>query len=381
MTLLSWARSFSQLDPPLQPASSAALGTSAYPAAPARRARLQPPPPAQFPYPSLINDPVTARIRQYSLEDQADASGLWSSIPESFEQLRSDLTNHNFLATLGNYAVDDPSKLDRLALANLRENKPSRNNLASLHAARSCLYGSRGLGDKKWFSDKPGIASRLKTQTERRQFRLGLVANIAFYNRLNLGDLTSWLEAGTSVDINAVRPDTSMSLLQFKALAQRLSPLDLLRWLTPDKADQLSKAVSDISALADYEQSLCNHLAASEALEPAHAVLGTLLRTGANFKTALVHNPIQLAAQAVAPLCAGADIDGALPKSKANTPFQRTRPRTVPRTGTPAPYPPGVCFDFQKGVCYRTACRYKHHCASCRSGAHGQLACPSTSTA
>ena len=277
--------------------------------------------------------------------------------------------------------MDDPSKLDRLALANLRENKPSRNNLASLHAARSCLYGSRGLGDKKWFSDKPGIASRLKTQTERRQFRLGLVANIAFYNRLNLGDLTSWLEAGTSVDIDAVRPDTRLSLTQFKALAQRLSPLDLLRWLTPDMADQLSKAVSDISALADYEQSLCNHLAASEALEPAHAVLGTLLRTGANFKTALMHNPIQLAAQAVAPLCAGADIDGALLKSKTNTPFQRTGSRTLPRTGTTAPYPPGFCYDFQKGVCYRPACRYKHQCASCRSGTHGQLACPSTSTA
>ena len=149
LTLYSWARSFSQLDPPRQPAFSAALGARANPAAPDPRARVQPPPPAQFPYPSLINDPVTARIRQYSLEDQADASGPWSSIPESFEQLRSDLTNHNFLATLGNYAVDDPSKLDRLALANLRENKPSRNNLASLHAARSCLYGSRGQGDKK----------------------------------------------------------------------------------------------------------------------------------------------------------------------------------------------------------------------------------------
>ena len=369
------------MDPPRQPAFPAALGTPANAAAPGLRARVQPPPPAHFPYPSLINDPVTARIRRYSLEDQADASGPWSSIPETFEQLRSDLTNQNFLATLGNYAVDDPSKLDRLALANLRENKPSRNNLASLHAARSCLYGSRGLGDKKWFSDKPGIALRLKTQTQRRQFRLGLVANIAFYNRLNLADLTSWLEAGTSLDIAAVRPDTRLSLSQFKELMQRLSPLDLLRWLTPDKPDQLSKAVSDISALADYEQSLCNHLAASEALEPAHAVLGTLLRTGANFKNALMHNPIQLAAQAVAPLCTGADVDGVLPKPKISTPFQRTRSRTLPRMGTPAPYPPGLCFDFQKGVCFRTACRYKHICASCRSGAHGQLACRSTSTA
>ena len=158
---------------------------------PGLRVRQLPPPPARFSYPSLINDPITAQIRQYSLEDQADASGPWSLVPESFEQLRSDINNHNFLSTLGNYAVDDPSKLDRLALANLRENKRARNNLSSLHAARSCLYGSRGLGDKKWFSDKPGIALRLKTQTERRQFRLGLVANTAFYNRLNLADLTS----------------------------------------------------------------------------------------------------------------------------------------------------------------------------------------------
>ena len=125
--------------------------------------------------------------------------------------------------------MDDPSKLDRLALANLREKKPSRNNLASLHAARSGSYGSRGRGDKKWFSDRPAIALRLKTQVERRQFRLGLVANVAFYNRLNLADLSSWLEAGTSLDIAAVRPDTMWSLSQFKDLVQRLSPIDLLR--------------------------------------------------------------------------------------------------------------------------------------------------------
>ena len=277
--------------------------------------------------------------------------------------------------------MDDPSKLDGLALANLRENKRSRNNLSSLHAARSCLYGSRGLGDKKWFADKPGIASRLKTQTERRQFRLGLVANVAFYNRLNLNDLQSWLSAGTTLDIAAVRPDTMLSLSQFKGIIQRLSPLDLLRWLTPDKAAQLSDAVSDISALADYGQSLCNHLAASEALEPAHAALGTLLRTGANFKAALQNNPIQLAAQDVAPLCAGVGIDGVLTKPKTNTSFRRAKSRIPTRTSASLPYQLGVCFDFQKGECFRANCKYNHYCASCRSGSHGQVACPSTSTA
>ena len=97
-----------------------------------------------------------------------------------------------------------------------------------------------------------------------------------------------------------MRHDATLSLAQFRNIAQRLSPCELLRWVSPDKAAYLSEAISDISALADYEQSLCNHLAASEAPEPAHAALGTLLRTVANFKAALRNNPIQLAAQAVA---------------------------------------------------------------------------------
>ena len=361
-------------------ARSGLPGTQASPSVPGIAARPPPPPPVQFPYPTRIDSPITARIRQYSLEDQADASGPWSSIPESFAQLRSDLNSHNFLATLGKYAVDDPSKLDRFALANLRENKHARNSLSSLHAARSCLYGSRGLGDKKWFTDKPGVASRLKTQAQRRQFRMGLVANVAFYNRLNLTDLTSWLSAGTSLDTAAVRPNTLLSLSQLREIAQRLSPLDLLRWLTPDKAVQLSGAVSDISALADYGQSLCNYLAASEALEPAHAALGSLLRTGANFKAALQNNPIHLAAQAVAPLCAGVDIDGVLTKPKPSTPLRRVKSRTPTRPNTPLPYQLGLCFDFQKGECFRATCKYNHYCASCRSGSHGQAASPSYGT-
>ena len=83
-----------------------------------------------------------------------------------------------------------------------------------------------------------------------------------------------------------------MSYSQLQYLVRRLSPLDLLRLFSPDKAARVSEAISEISALADYEQSLCNHLAASEALEPTHAVLGKLLRAGANFKTALTYHPI-----------------------------------------------------------------------------------------
>ena len=94
----------------MQSARSVRLGTQSDPIAPGTAARPLPPPPTQFSYPSRIDSPITARIRQYSLEDQADASGLWSSIPQSFAQLKSYLNSHNFLATLGKYAVDDPLK-------------------------------------------------------------------------------------------------------------------------------------------------------------------------------------------------------------------------------------------------------------------------------
>ena len=226
----------------------------------------------------------------------------------------------------------------------------------------------------KWFSDKPGIASRLKTQTHRRQFRLGMVANIAFYNRLNLLDLTSWLESGTSSDLAAVSPDATFTISQIQDLVRRLSPLDLLRLLNPDMAARLSEAVSEISVVSDYEQALCNHLATSEALEPTHAVLGSLLRTGADFKAALLHHPIRLAAQAVAPLCYGVDVDGTL--SAARQQAGRAKSRT-PNRG-PMQYPFGVCYDFQKGVCSRDVCKYLHRCASCRSTTHGQSTCRSS---
>ena len=105
--------------------------------------------------------------------------------------MQDDLTNDKLLSALGKFAVDDPAQLNRLSLANLREKKKAQNNLTTLNAACTCLFGARWLGNRKWYKDTPGIASRLKTQTQRRQFRLGLIANLAFYNKLNITDLHS----------------------------------------------------------------------------------------------------------------------------------------------------------------------------------------------
>ena len=72
----------------------------------------------------------------------------------------------------------------------------ARSSLSALHAARTCLFGARQLGERKWYAEKPGIALRLKTQTERRQFRLGLVVKLALYNKLNVSDLHLQFHSG-----------------------------------------------------------------------------------------------------------------------------------------------------------------------------------------
>ena len=123
-------------------------------------------PDAQFAYPTPISAPLTHRIRQIGLEARADSEGQHNAIAESFAQWR--------------FSVDDLARLDRLAIANLQENIRARYSLSALHSARTCLFGARQLGDRKWYADKPGIAARLETQDQRRQFRLGLVANLAF---------------------------------------------------------------------------------------------------------------------------------------------------------------------------------------------------------
>ena len=282
--------------------------------------------------------------------------------------MRDDLTNDNFLSALGKFAVDDPARLDRLSLANLRENKRARNNLAALHAARTCLFGARHLGNRKWYTDKPGIALRLKTQTQRRQFRLGLVANLAFYNKLNIADLKSAFCSGDPSGLASLSAATPTTIPALRSVAALASPYDVLRIIAPEKAVLFDSTLNQISALADYVQSLCGYLAANEALEPAHAVICKLLRTGADFERAAVSSSIHVDAAAMALLCPHPDVDGVLQK-KPSTSAPRRRPRQL--------YQHGYCYGFQAGTCTNPACQYKHLCSRCQSPGHGMRSCTS----
>ena len=145
-------------------------------------------------------------------------------------------------------------------MANLRENKHARNDLSALHTARSCLFGSRQLGNRKWFSDKPGIARRLKSQDQRRQFRVGLIANLAFYNKLNLGDLQALMHSGDPSGLATLSNSAALTIPVLRQVAALASSFDILRVLAPDRAAALTDAIRQISDLSDYVQSVCGHL-------------------------------------------------------------------------------------------------------------------------
>ena len=326
-------------------------------------------------------------MRLAGFQARSDISGPNASVPESFAQLRNDLANASFLNTLGKLAVDDPTRVDRLTLSNLRENKRARNSLASLNAARSCLFGNRQFGPQKWYADRPGLAARLKTQDQRRKVRLGLVANLAFYNKLNMGDLQALMHTGNPAGLAALSDQSLLTIPTLRSYAALTSPYDILRVLAPERAEALNASLTEIIALADYVQTLCGHLAVNEAVEPAHDVICRILRSGADFQHALNFNPIDLATAAISPMCTKPDRDAVLParRSATRATGRRLTRRSGPGANTTAPRggrnnTTNYCFDFQVNRCWRRNCVFRHACDVCDSSSHGRDDC-TTATA
>ena len=207
----------------------------------------------------------------------------------------------------------------------------------------------------------------MKTQNQRRQFRIGLIANLAFYNKLNLGDLQALIHQGDPSGLATLSNTTALTIPVFQQVAATASPYDILRILAPDRATALADSLRRIADLSDYIQTLCGYLAANQALEPAHDVICRLLRSGADFGHAVAYNPIHVAAAAAAPLCTSPDLDGSLAKTSA-----QSRRNTSNNTRPNAP----VCFNFQRGFCNNRNCRYRHTCQNCWRPGHGRVNCP-----
>ena len=157
-----------------------------------------------------------------------------------------------YVNNLGKYNSDDPKRQSRLANANLRENRPARREHAALHAARSHLYGEREFGYKSWYSDKAGIARRLKTQDHRRQFRLGLKANMEYFNQLRIGDLRAAFTEGDTAIFRNLPLSTKSSVAEFREFFALTPAIDVLKLFVPHKADAVVRILMGIESLADF---------------------------------------------------------------------------------------------------------------------------------
>ena len=104
--------------------------------------------------------------------------------------------------------------------------------------------------------------------------------------------------------------------------------IDVLKLFVPHKADAIVKILNGIESLADFNIRLGQHLASHPALEPIHAVLCDMLRTGGDFATATQRTPLGIATQAVQHICTTPDDDAvSFAKGigrKATTPANKT---------------------------------------------------------
>ena len=276
-----------------------------------------------------------------------------------------------------------------MAYANLRENRAARCDLAALHAARAHVYGEREFGWKSWFTDKAGIARRLKNQDQRRQFRLGLKAAMEFFTQLRIGDLRTALLEGDASIFQKLPVDTSASVKDFRDFFAQAPIVDVLRLFVPEKAEVVMRILEGIESLTDFNLRLCSHLASHQALEPIHAVICDRLRSGTEFATETRAHPLSVATQAIQHICASSDEDASF-NAKTSTPRGKPRRGAASASGAKAGKTrsgrwsaarsggrlKNCCYAFQNGSCNRSSCLYRHVCDGCESNTHGYRDCP-----
>ena len=238
----------------------------------------------------------------------------------------------------------------------------ARSQLENLHAARAHKYGFSQFGSKFWYKESKNISRKLKSQADRRKFRIGLKGLIDFINQLNIVDLEKLLEDGESEGFKLLKMPTPVSPEIFCRYLEHVPPMKLIEFVNKNKADNIRKAIEKISSLAHFSQSMADYYARDDALEPSLAVVCEVLRNTE-------------------------DIGGLL-KKRGTTflslaqPYEKERSKDDhdvnqnrnQKTGTSntSNLP---CWRFNAQGCKFDNCIYKHACKNCGSPDHGADTC------
>ena len=109
---------------------------------------------------------------------------------------------------------------------------------------------------------------------------MGLKANMEFWTQLRIGDLRAALTEGDPATLRNLPKTTSGTVEEFRKFFMTTPVIDVLKLIVPHKADAVISILNGIELLAHFNQRLNRHLASHPALEPIHAVLCDMLRSG-----------------------------------------------------------------------------------------------------
>ena len=157
----------------------------------------------------------------------------------------------------------------RIMISKLTKYPPLRRSLASINTARSYKYGPRAFGKNTWYSENFDVVKGLRSNTERRKFRFGLKSNVDFLIELDLANLKNCLLDKSLPQPTNYAATSSLSDGSF---------LSLMQTANQAKTQELCSIINRLESNLKFTQSLSEHLANDDMLEPALMVVSDALR-------------------------------------------------------------------------------------------------------
>ena len=244
----------------------------------------------------------------------------------------------------------------------------ARSRLENLHAARAHKHGHAHFGPKSWYKESTSLATKFKSQADRRKFRIGLKGLIDFLNQLNIMDLEKSLQEGESEGFNLFKLPTPVGPETFCKFLENVPPIKLIELVNSQKAADIRKLLSKVSSLAHFSQSMADYFAHDDALEPALAAVCEVLRNSEDVGAVLKKRAATFLslAQPYDKLRSGADHDVK----------KEFRSRNITEQNSTRRRKPFHCYRFNRGSCEEVNCEFRHVCSQCSSRRHGKVDCP-----
>ena len=232
-------------------------------------------------------------------------------------------------------------------------------------------------GPKHWYKDTPLLATKLKSQSDRRKFRQGLKGDVEFVNYLNVQDLRTLLDSGDPDALKLLNLDENVKPSDLFSALKNVPLVKILSLWNEDKAVELLGLVDKIEQALHFSLSLTDYFAYDDALEPALAVVCESLRKEPSIGCQLMklNSSFLSLAQCYQKQRSGADMDFAPQRTPKSSRAVQPPQMSFKRAPRPPPYQYGLCFDFQKNNCFRQNCKYNHLCSKCGAHQHGSSQC------